>query len=176
MTQPLPSTMPAHRDHPAVSFAAIAAELADETRRRARVYPGMIAKARLGQAEADRLQALIAAIAADLEWARQYPAGVSGAELHDRPAFTWAEKRAELARELALRARHYPRWIAEGSLTQAEADHRTACLQAMLALYNDGLAWRATPGSTPEQARAEWRTTQAALDAEAAASQQELAL
>lgn len=38
----------------------------------------------------------------------------------------------ELQRELSTRARVYPRWIAEGKITQADADHRYLCIATAL--------------------------------------------
>lgn len=35
-----------------------------------------------------------------------------------------------LRRELALRQRNYPRWVSDGRMKQAEADHQLAAMQA----------------------------------------------
>jgi hypothetical protein len=44
------------------------------------------------------------------------------------PPISLAEQLKELRRELAQREHLYPRWIGEGKLTKAVADHRMACL------------------------------------------------
>ena len=101
------------------------------------------------------------------------------------PSFTWHDKRACLQRELAQRARFYPGWIAKGNMTAPAGAHQVDCLQAMLAIYGEGWGWRAANGfppawggasPTPEQtaARAEWRETSAALDAQRPGAQQAL--
>lgn len=53
-------------------------------------------------------------------------------------------RRNGLIRELELRARHYPQWIRKGRLTQADATSQTQRLQAMLALYDEGLDFPGT--------------------------------
>lgn len=40
--------------------------------------------------------------------------------------------RAELEREIKVRQRVFPRWVAEGKLTQSDADTRIAILEALL--------------------------------------------
>lgn len=195
----LPLTMPAHRAYPAVSFAQLQRELADEARRRRETYPGMIAKGRMTPEEADYQHQVLAAIAADLEGVIAFPSsrpetggmetpqGSNISPVDPLPTLSWAEKRNALTRELTYRARLYPVWIAKGTLTEAEAAHRTACLEAMLALYNEGLAWRSSTGhrthfgtdpASPEirQAREEWAETQAALAGQAQTAQKELSL
>lgn len=37
-----------------------------------------------------------------------------------------------VTRELGMRARVYPRWVASGKMTQAAADKETAAMQAVL--------------------------------------------
>ncbi len=44
-------------------------------------------------------------------------------------------------RELRFRRRVYPRWVGEGRMTQAEADHEIAAMEAVLANL------KALPGS-----------------------------
>ena len=38
----------------------------------------------------------------------------------------------ELKREMAMRARIYPRWVREGRMTEADRAHRVACLQGAI--------------------------------------------
>lgn len=62
---------------------------------------------------------------------------------HSSPV-TLQEMIAEVERELALRARVYPKWVAAGRLSQAKADAYTRRLEAVLELLrqqsraNDG--------------------------------------
>lgn len=48
---------------------------------------------------------------------------------------TTAEKRAAAERELKMRRRVYPRWIASGRMTQAEADREIRVMEAIAADY-----------------------------------------
>ena len=48
------------------------------------------------------------------------------------PRISLADQIKELRRELAQRDHLYPRWIGEGKLTQAVADHRKACLASTI--------------------------------------------
>lgn len=50
----------------------------------------------------------------------------------DRPHVTLAEAATELRRELGLRQRVYPGWIASGRLKQADADRQIARLERAL--------------------------------------------
>jgi hypothetical protein len=40
-------------------------------------------------------------------------------------------------REAAMRRRVYPRWIDNGKMTQDQADHETACMDAIAKLLSD---------------------------------------
>jgi len=50
---------------------------------------------------------------------------------------TREEKRAEIGREIALRQRVYPRWIADRKITQQDADRQMAILVAIQADYGE---------------------------------------
>jgi hypothetical protein len=52
----------------------------------------------------------------------------------DRP-ITREEKRLCVARELRMRKRVYPRWVADGRMTQAEAEREIATMGAILRDY-----------------------------------------
>lgn len=39
---------------------------------------------------------------------------------------------ASVERELGYRRRLYPKWVANGKITQKEADHELACMKAVL--------------------------------------------
>ena len=43
------------------------------------------------------------------------------------------EQIREIAREIELRKRVYPRWVEDGRYTQVEADHKIAVMEAVLA-------------------------------------------
>lgn len=49
--------------------------------------------------------------------------------------FTREEKHASAVRELALRRRNYPRWIAIGRITPGEAEREIALMEAISADY-----------------------------------------
>lgn len=166
----LPRDLPAHFHHPAVTFAALRAELTREAEARRRTYPGQIDKGRMTAQDAAWQHGVLAAIAQDLEAviALQVPA------LPSCP-YSWADKRSALTRELDQRRRFYPGWIAKGRMDQDQASRQIAALAAMLALYNDGLRWLPAPGSTAEQRAAQWRETMEAL-AQQTAPQEALAL
>lgn len=51
--------------------------------------------------------------------------------------FTLEEMRAEVARELALRKRTYAKWVAAGTMTQADHDQHIGRLAAVLDLIDD---------------------------------------
>lgn len=169
-----------------LSLAIIAEELEREHASRQRTYPGRVDSARMTQDEATRQLALCQAWRADVARLDAYHRGaparwqraMAGAAYDPPPpaehGFTWRDRVDGLRRELALRARFYPGWVAEARMTQQQADHRTACLEALLRLYEDGFDWRATSGSGPAfaevrpnaaqaQARREWDVHMAAV-------------
>lgn len=45
------------------------------------------------------------------------------------------QKRSCLEREIKMRRRVYPRWVADGRMTQAKADEEIAVMEAILADY-----------------------------------------
>jgi hypothetical protein len=145
MTQPHPHL------YPTVTYADIAAELVREAAARARAYPDRVKKGAMTQQDADYQLALAAALRADCtRFAQAQPAGapmVNPLTLPIGHSLTWAERRAGLQRELALRARFYPQWIAKGSLTQANATRQTDRLAALLACFEDGFDWQPTQGT-----------------------------
>lgn len=51
------------------------------------------------------------------------------------PIFTAAEKCAEVQRELTMRRRVFPQWVAAGKLKKADADRRMAILEAIAEDY-----------------------------------------
>lgn len=56
--------------------------------------------------------------------------------------FTKEDKRKAIERELKMRKRVYPRWVAEGGrMTQAKADHEIAVMEAILRDYEEPSLW-----------------------------------
>lgn len=51
---------------------------------------------------------------------------------------TRAEKHAAAMREAAMRRRVYPSWVRQGRMTQAEADHEIAAMEAIARDYAPG--------------------------------------
>ena len=157
--------MIAHLRHPAITLAAIAAELGREAAARASLYRRKVEAARMTQAEADRGLALAAAWREDVD--RIAAAWGNGqAPAPPRHAIAWKERVDGLTRELELRRRFYPDWIAGGRMTQAEAAQQIACLEALLAIYHDGWDWRGSDGKLPGEsaaAGAEWLAHAAAV-------------
>jgi bisphosphoglycerate-dependent phosphoglycerate mutase len=51
------------------------------------------------------------------------------------PVITDREKYRCIRRELALRERNYPRWIAQNKMSAAQARHETAVMRAILQDY-----------------------------------------
>lgn len=132
---------------PGVTFAIAAAELAREGDARRRVDENKIATGRMSQGEADERQRILAAIAADLErirafWPRLPHQGEGPEPQH---VYTWRDRDRTLLLELDQRRRFYPEWTAAGRLAQADADRRVKILEAIHALYEEGLDWPADP-------------------------------
>lgn len=161
--------------HPGVTYAAIRAELQREAAQRARLYPKRVEAGRLTPAEAAREQALIAALLADvtrmasyaapdaqnvtwlLEPQLQYPDCPE--EARSAVSMGWKDRRHCLHRELDLRRSFYPQWIAEGRMTQPDADRQTEALDCLLARYDEGWGWP-TPDHVHPTRRADFFTSE----------------
>lgn len=164
-----------HPLHPDITAQAVLAECARELTQRRNFYPGRIAEARMSQAEADHQLAVCAAWHQDAQRiaASDYTPAPLPPATH---GISWQARREGLSRELALRARVYPARVAEMRMTQAEADHRRACLMALAARYDDGFDWIASNShrthwgqikATEEirAARREWQDHRATVEA-----------
>lgn len=172
--------MTPHMAFPQVSLEALAAELAREAEARAAFYPGRVAKGNMLQAEADRELAIAGAWQEDLRRIRscwfERPGEPPAPAMH---GLAWRDRRAALLRELDLRRRIYPEWIAGGRMLEAQAAHRIACLACLLAIYEDGWDWRASDGATPATsatAAQEFHALRADVDAREGKAQHALAL
>lgn len=53
----------------------------------------------------------------------------------DQAHYTDAQKLFEIEREIVMRKRLYPRWVENGRMAQADADHRLAVLKAIAKDY-----------------------------------------
>ena len=139
---------------PNVSYADIAAELSREAAARQRAYPAMIEQGRMTTEGAELGHAMVRALLEDLQRFTSYLA-LPAPRPHPMPhqlrteGFTWAERRAGIAREQDQRARLYPRWIASARLDQAEAQRRNDRLAVMAEIYDDGLDWHDSFGTRP---------------------------
>lgn len=127
-------------DHAGAGFTidqanTMRAELEREIDQRVKFYPGMIAKQRLTQAEADSRIAIMREMLTDLGRAlHPDPRQRRELPLADR-AFSWREKIGELERELTMRRKVYPARVAKARMTQAEMDSRIETLQLVHDLY-----------------------------------------
>jgi len=191
---------PFHSRHPAITAQHVLAECRRELGQRRRFYPSQIAGGRMTQAQADHQLACTAAWASDVERIIAFEA--AAAEAWDRykgnpgdpvtvtlpppaHAMGWKDRRAALGRELAMRARVYPRRVEESAMTKADADHRIACLAALAARYDDGFDWTASNGERTHwgltfplpneiaQARREWEEHRQAVEARREGMRQE---
>lgn len=165
-----------HPRFPDITAAAVLAECARELEQRRGFYPGRVAEGRMSQAEADHQLAVAAAWHEDMQRiiASDYTAQALAPARH---AISWAARREGLRRELALRARVFPGRVSEGRMSQQQADHRTGCLAALCARYDDGFDWIASNGERTRfgllnasaailAARREWQDHRSAIDAE----------
>lgn len=170
-----------HLGFPAITYAHLAAECARELAARRRFYPGRVDKGNMTEPEATRELALAAAWAEDvarIRACRAEPPWPSPAAPPEH-GLAWNLRRAGLLRELELRARIYPREVAGGKLLEAEAARRTACLECLLMLYEDGWDWTASDGRLPSQsplAEREYAALRLEIDHRAGVTQQALAL
>lgn len=130
----IPLDEPFSHRFPGITFGAIGDELRREIAARARTYPGQVDKGRMTAAEAERQQQLFAALLADF-------GDLVTVSEPSRTGPSWTERREALGRELDQRARLYPHWVATARLTEADAAHRIACLEALLELYDGGWGW-----------------------------------
>lgn len=180
--------MTPHLAFPAITLAHLEGELARELEARRGFYPGRVEKGNMLQAEAEHELAAAAAWLEDVAriaraWftpkAERTPAHAELVEAPPQHGLTWRDRRAALLRELGLRRKVYPNWIAGGRLLEHQAAHRLACLACLLAIYEDGWDWRASDGRTPmhsDLAAEEFTTLRAEVDAREGRSQKELEL
>lgn len=140
--------------YPGVTYADVAAELTREAAARRRAYPGMIEQGRMTAEDAEAGYRIAAAWLEDLARFVGY-LQIPAPRPHAMPfqyrtqGFTWAERRAAIAREQDQRARFFPRSIASARLDAAEAQRRNDRLAVMAEIYDDGLDWHDSFGTRP---------------------------
>jgi hypothetical protein len=156
---------------PGVTLQQLAAEIDRELGSRAALYPKRVDAMRMTQAEADAQIAIARAWRADVariaawragaaeRWARKCAGGEYGAFPAPEHGIDWRTRRQAVERELELRARFYPDWIASGRLAPAAAAHQVACLEALREIYDEGWDW---PGDTTSP---DWSAHYAAVEA-----------
>lgn len=124
---------------PGITYAIATAEVERELASRRRLYPDRVDKGRMKQQEADFQIDVMTAIAADTIRMGQIGQEETPPATH---AFTWFDRRRALERELDLRGRFYPQWIASLRLTQANADRQMDAIKAILWRYDAGFDWQ----------------------------------
>jgi hypothetical protein len=60
-------------------------------------------------------------------------------------SYTTTERLAEIERELRMRYRNYPRWVAEGKMTQRDATKRIAVMEQIAAELRSQLEMEKLP-------------------------------
>lgn len=154
---------------PQVSATDVLAEIEREAASRLRAYPALIDKLRLTAEAAALDQRLCEAWAADMrrwrDWSATVPLRAMPAQAH-MLGFTWADRRAGIARELDRRARLYPKWISAAQLNVDEARRRTDRLSALADLYDEGWDWHDTFGQRPPFGRGMSREPSSPAEAE----------
>ncbi len=172
--------MTPHLAFPAVTFEALEAELGRELEQRRRFYPGRVEKGRMLQEDAEWELAIALAWREDVARIRACWLERPGSP-PTRPAhgLSWNDRRRGLLRELDMRGRFYPGWIDSGRLLERDAAHQLACLECLLAIYEDGWDWTGSGGKTPHHspiAEQDFRALRAEVDARTGRTQKELAL
>lgn len=158
-----------HRLYPQVTWAALSAEIARELKQRIEFYPQRVETLKMSQ---DAANHQLAVCKAWLEDCARIPDRqiLSGVHADNPPAHgvSWSDRVAGLERELTLRERFYPERVSTLQMTKETADHRIACLAALLAVYEEGWDWIASNQAPTshgaikttaaiEQARREWK-------------------
>lgn len=131
------------RRFPAVRWSDCRAEVDRELAYRNRAYPDRVASGRMTTADADYQRAILAAIGADVD--RMAHSGPDAPPAVHR--YSWNERRQALSREIDMRERFYPEWVASGRLTQPVADRQLLCIRAVLWRYDCGFDWRPSNGT-----------------------------
>jgi hypothetical protein len=127
---------------PGITYAAATAEAERELASRRRLYPDRVKTGRMKAEEADFQINVMAAIAADTLRMGQIAVEDIPPATH---SFSWTDRRRALERELDMRARFYPQWIASLRLTQANADRQVNAIKAILWRYDAGFDWHDAP-------------------------------
>lgn len=155
---------------PGPTYAEVRDELDAAAADRARFDPQRVRKGNMTEEQAEWRRRILGAMYDDI--GRIIERTGTCTENHN---FTWADRRAELLREIAFRRHEFPRRVRAGDLDQATADLRFLRLQAALAIYDDGFDFPINPQDKRPR-HEQWRPAQAAIGAEAAAVRARLAM
>lgn len=134
--------MTVNQRFPGLDWADCRAEVDRELAARRRTYPDRVASGRMTATESDYQLAIFAAIATDVD--RMAHIGLPIPPAAHR--YSWNERRQALSREIDLRDRLYPEWIAGGRLQQDRADRQRAALRIILFRYDEGFDWQPSNG------------------------------
>ena len=137
---------------PGITYASMTAEAERELASRRRLYPDRVAHGRMKPEEAEYQIDIMAAIAADTVCMGIFGLAVPMPCLH---RFSWTDRRRAIERELDMRDRFYPQWIASLRMTQANADRQMAAMKAILWRYDCGFDWIGAPLTGTER-RSAW--------------------
>jgi hypothetical protein len=117
----------------------------DEYAQRNRHYPRRIEAGKMSQIEADKQQGVMRAIVNDLRPPKD-------AHNPQSDAFTWADKVHALRREIALRRRYYPTWVADGRMTAAAARE---ALETFEGIHENYWRWNCSPEAIEARSQTE---------------------
>lgn len=122
------------------------AEIERELAERRAVYPGLVRRGSLSAADADRQIATLAA------------AGRAIGGTPDASGPAWRDMVAELRREIALRRRLYPRWLAEKRIAEPAARKQIEGIEAAhWRLWIAGDGFGTGSNADPATIAADWR-------------------
>jgi hypothetical protein len=127
-----------------VCWRHVARDIVTEIAQRRRVYPDRVAHGQMTPEEAEYQIAIFNALVADVARIMANACDTPPDHRYSRAARIDA-----LLRERSYRQRLYPKWVTTGQITQDKADHRMACLDALLERFDEGLDWDSqTPSIT----------------------------
>jgi polyhydroxyalkanoate synthesis regulator phasin len=119
---------------PGLCWNHVAREIDRESDQRRRVYPDLVARGQMTQAEADYQIAIFDALKQDV-------ARIMANRCDEAPAhsFTRGERIAAILRERDYRKRLFPKWVSTGQITQEQAKLRQHGLDCLLECFDQGL-------------------------------------
>jgi hypothetical protein len=124
-----------------IAYTALAAEMQRELCHRKSTLPKRVLEGRMRQVDADYQLTIWRVLCEDVPRMRD------NAPLHIETAFSHKDRCAALEREIKLREKFYPIWIAKGRLHPERATQQIELIDAMLYRYQTGFDWRLADGS-----------------------------